>query len=134
MLVEHARSTFGIEDATHAEYGTPGTPIVTLLECSLADASIELAITPGSQLETLYAASAARELTTCNYGLAPAFAYIADAGGMRVAAIDDTGEVRAIECPDHPFFVATLYQPQLTSAPGEPHPIWRGFLDSVAKR
>ena len=55
----------------------------------------------------------------------------ASSHGMTVAAIDDTGEVRAIERPDHPFFVATLYQPQLSSAPGRPHPIWTAFVQAV---
>ena len=50
---------------------------------------------------------------------------------MLVAATDATGEVRAVERSDHPFFVATLYQPQLTSAPGRPHPIWAGFVDAL---
>ena len=50
---------------------------------------------------------------------------------MIVAATDDDGEVRAVERPDHPFFVATLYQPQLTSSHERPHPIWTGFVDAV---
>lgn len=51
--------------------------------------------------------------------------------GLRVSAIDDTGEVRAIERTDHPFFVATLYQPQLRSSAEDPHPIFVGFVDAV---
>jgi CTP synthase (UTP-ammonia lyase) len=51
---------------------------------------------------------------------------------MQVAAIDETGEVRAVERVDHPFFVGTLYQPQLTTAPGRPHPIWRAFVAALA--
>ena len=76
-------------------------------------------------------AATVRERTTCNYGLAPDLAYIAASHGMAVAASDDTGEVRAIERTHHPFFVATLYQPQLSSAPGRPHPIWRAFVQAV---
>ena len=53
---------------------------------------------------------------------------------MRVAATDDNGEVRAIERVDHPFFVGTLFQPQLRSAPNAPHPIFAGFLEAAAKR
>ena len=50
---------------------------------------------------------------------------------MVVSAVDDTGEVRAIERADHPFFVGTLYQPQLRSTPEAPHPVWLGFVDAV---
>jgi CTP synthase (UTP-ammonia lyase) len=45
-----------------------------------------------------------------------------------VSGVDQTGEVRAVERDDHPFFLATLYQPQLRSSPGAPHPVWLGFL------
>jgi CTP synthase (UTP-ammonia lyase) len=45
---------------------------------------------------------------------------------------DDTGEVRAIERPDHAFFVATLYQPQLSSTLDRPHPLFVALLDATA--
>ncbi|HVM66389.1 MAG TPA: hypothetical protein VMU14_16085 [Acidimicrobiales bacterium] len=45
--------------------------------------------------------------------------------------MDDTGEPRAIERTDHPFFVGTLYQPQLQSTPQRPHPVWLGFVRAV---
>jgi CTP synthase (UTP-ammonia lyase) len=134
VLVEHARSLVGITDATHAEYGANGTPIVTLLACSLDGTQIDIAIDPGSRLERIYGTRVAVEQTTCNYGLEPAHAAIAASHGMRIAAIDNTGEVRAVERADHPFFVATLYQPQLTSSPGEPHPIFRDFVHAAAMK
>ena len=65
-------------------------------------------------------------------GLDPAYAYVADACGLRTSAVDDTGEVRAIERVDHPFFIGTLYQPQLSSTPDAPHPIWVAFVEVVA--
>jgi len=133
VLVEHARNLAGISDATHAEYGVPGTPIVTPLACSLDGMKIDLLITPASHLESIYGARAAIERTTCNYGLEPSHAHLAAAFGMRVAAVDETNEVRAVERDDHPFFVATLYQPQLTSTPGRPHPIWRAFVEAAAQ-
>jgi len=131
VLVEHARTVLGIADATHAEYGHGGTPVVTLLSCSLADTSIDIELAPGSRLAAAYGVVTARERTTCNYGLEPTMAHVAGAGGMVVAARDATGEVRAVERTDHPFFVATLYQPQLSSWPHRPHPIWSGFVRAV---
>jgi CTP synthase (UTP-ammonia lyase) len=52
---------------------------------------------------------------------------------MTISATDDTGEVRAVERPGHPFFVATLYQPQLTSTRQRPHPVFLGFVEAVAR-
>ena len=134
MLVEHARSLVGIADAAHAEYGAGGTPVITLLACSLLDQTIEVDLTRESLLAGLYGSIHATELTTCSYGLAPELQHIAGEHGMRVAAIDGTGEVRAIERIDHPFFVGTLYQPQLRSAPGAPHPVFAGLIAAAAEQ
>jgi CTP synthase (UTP-ammonia lyase) len=57
--------------------------------------------------------------------------FVADQHGMRLAAVDETGEVCAIERVDHPFFIGTLYQPQLTSTPGAPHPVFIGLLSAL---
>jgi CTP synthase (UTP-ammonia lyase) len=131
VLVEHARNLSGIRDATHAEYGLPGTAIVSLLACSLAGSSITIDLSAESRLRSIYAAGTAVERTTCNFGLNRDYVHITHEHGMRVGAIDDTGEVRAVERTDHPFFVGTLYQPQLTSTPERPHPIWLAFVDAV---
>ena len=133
MLVEHARNLAGIADAAHAEYGPGGTPVITLLECSLQDQTIELELAPGSLLAKLHGSRHVVEHTTCSYGLAPPVQHIANEHGMRIAATDDTGAVRAIERVDHPFFVGTLYQPQLRSAPGAPHPIFVGLLAALCR-
>jgi CTP synthase (UTP-ammonia lyase) len=131
VLVEHARNLAGIGDAAHAEYGPGGTPVITLLECSLQDQRITVELAPGSLLGELHGTQRAVEHTTCSYGLAPEVQHIAGEHGMRIAATDATGEVRAIERVDHPFFVGTLYQPQLRSTPGAPHPVFIGLLDAA---
>ncbi len=129
MLVEHARTLSG--DAAHAEYGPGGTPVISLLACSLEDQTIDVDLTPRSRLAALHGALQAFERTTCSYGLAPEVQHIANEHGMRVAAIDATSEVRAIERIDHPFFVGTLYQPQLSSAAGRAHPVIVGLLSAA---
>jgi CTP synthase (UTP-ammonia lyase) len=132
VLVEHARNLAGIADASHAEYGVGGHPVITLLACSLLDQTITVDLTPTSRLEALYGRRQAVERTTCRYGLASDLQHIAGEHGMIVAATDDTGEVRAIERSDHPFFIGTLYQPQLSSAPGAAHPVFVGLLRAAA--
>ena len=37
-------------------------------------------------------------------------------------------EVRILELPDHPFFVATLFVPQARSTEREPHPLVTAFV------
>ena len=131
MLVEHARSLAGISDAAHSEYGPGGTPVITPLECSLDGQTITIQLAANSLLARLYGSRVAVEHTTCSYGLAPVVQHIASEHGMRVSATDDTGEVRAIERVDHPFFVGTLFQPQLRSRSGAPHPVFAGLLEAA---
>jgi CTP synthase (UTP-ammonia lyase) len=106
--------------------------VVTLLACSLQQVEITVDIVPGSRLAQLHGVTQVVERTTCSYGLALDFQHIAATHGLSVAGIDDAGEVRAVERPDHPFFVATLYQPQLRSVPGSPHPVFAGLLAAAA--
>ena len=131
MLVEHARELAGIADATHAEYGAGGSPVISMLACSLVATEIEIEIVPGTRLAEAHGSLRATEPTNCSYGLSPAFEHIASAGGLIVSARDDTGEVRAVERTDHPFYVGTLYQPQRRSAPDDPHPLLLAFIDAV---
>jgi CTP synthase (UTP-ammonia lyase) len=133
VLVEHVKNLLGVTDASHAESTAGGTPIVTLLSCSLVGQTIDIDIRPGSLLASLHGgASTATEHTTCSYGLAPDWQHVAAEHGMLVSAVDGTGEVRAIERTDHPFFVGTLYQPQLRSSPDAPHPVFSGFVAACA--
>lgn len=44
-------------------------------------------------------------------------------GDLRVCAVDTEGEVRAIELRSHPFFVATLFQPERSALAGRTHPL-----------
>jgi CTP synthase (UTP-ammonia lyase) len=107
--------------------------VISALSCSLDGQQITVTLHPGSTLRRLHATTTVVERTTCNYGLNPRLQDIASGHGMTVAATDETGEVRAIERPDHPFFLATRYQPQLTSSPEHPHPALIGFVKAAAK-
>jgi CTP synthase (UTP-ammonia lyase) len=71
------------------------------------------------------------EQFTCSYGLNPKFLDIIGKGQLKVAGADLDGEVRVVEVSDHPFYVGTLYQPQLSSTPDSPHPLIVAYLRAV---
>jgi CTP synthase (UTP-ammonia lyase) len=52
--------------------------------------------------------------------------------GFPVVARGSQGEIRAIESPTHRFYVATLFQPQLSSKEKKPHPLVLAFLQAAA--
>ena len=53
-------------------------------------------------------------------------------GPLRVGARDATGEVRAVELDGHPFFLATLFQPERAALEGQLPPVVAAFVRSAA--
>jgi CTP synthase (UTP-ammonia lyase) len=65
----------------------------------------------------------------CNYGLNPEYEWLfAGPFGLRVAGCDPAGEVRAVELASHPFYVATLFQPERSALRGVEHPLVTAFV------
>jgi CTP synthase (UTP-ammonia lyase) len=69
----------------------------------------------------------------CSYGLAPAReSALVDAGLVVSARAPDAG-VEAVELPGHPFYVATLFQPQVgSSTSGRVHPLVAALISAAA--
>ena len=128
----------GISDADSAEHGNPSANLmIAPVTCAVPDrregapklsGRRPIRITPGCRLASIYRASEIEEEYFCNYEVNPAYLPQLERAGLRLAAFGDSGELRAIELPDHRFFVATLYQPHLSSAAGAPHPVVVEFL------
>jgi CTP synthase (UTP-ammonia lyase) len=65
--------------------------------------------------------------------LNPQYRSLLESGPLRISAHDDAGEVRAVELAGHPFFVATLFQPELSALSGTPHPLTRAFARAAER-
>ena len=46
----------------------------------------------------------------------------------------DGGLVEIIELPEHPFFIATQFHPELKSRPTRPHPLFSAFVGAALAR
>jgi CTP synthase len=54
------------------------------------------------------------------------------AGGLVISATDkDQRLAEIIELPEHPFFVAGQFHPELRSRPTRPHPLFRDFVGAA---
>lgn len=122
-VLEYARSVLGWADAEHAETAPDAERlVVSPLECALVEAQGRVRFGPGSRLREAYGTDESMEGYRCRYGLNPAFRDALTAGPLRVAAEDGAGDVRAVELDGHPFFVATLFQPERAALRGKrPH-------------
>jgi CTP synthase (UTP-ammonia lyase) len=119
----------GIQDAEHEETA-PGAPtlFISKLACSLVGQTQAIKITAGSHAHQAYGQSEVREQFSCNYGLNPKFRDKLGRGQLKITGIDPDGEVRIVELSNHPFYVATLFLPQISSRPESPHPLVVAYL------
>jgi CTP synthase (UTP-ammonia lyase) len=88
-------------------------------------------VRPGTRASALYGVTEAAEDFFCNYGVNPDYHRRLEAGGLRVSGLGGAGEVRIVELPDHPFFLATLFLPQARSTAASPHPLLAGYAAAV---
>ena len=131
--VEWARAVLGWADAEHAESAPDSTrPVVTALECALVERSGRVRFAPGSRLADAYDRLESEEGYHCRYGLAPAFQRALADGPLRATAWDAAGDVRGVELDGHPFFVATLFQPERAALAGAAPPIVRALVRAAA--
>jgi CTP synthase (UTP-ammonia lyase) len=108
--------------------------VVTALACSLVGIEQAVTVLPGTTAAALYGAPGrVIEDYYCAYGVNPEYRTALEQGGLRVSGLGDEGEVRIVELPGHPFYLATLFLPQTRSAPGRPHPLITGYADAVRR-
>jgi CTP synthase (UTP-ammonia lyase) len=134
-LLEYARNVLGRAEAEHAELA-PDADLLLIapLSCSLVERSGQIVFAEGSRLRAVYGTGAAQEQYHCNYGLNPRCEALFEGSPLRVSGRDDAGEVRAVELEGHPFFLATLYQPERSALRGVAHPLVTAFATAAAVR
>lgn len=141
-LIECARNVLGIKDADTAENNSGSKNIVIYpVECAapnrkkgapkLSGPIPEIRLRPGSYLQSFYMKDTVEEEFFCNFEVNPDYEWAAMEAGFPVVARGPNGEIRAIESPTHRFYVATLYQPQLSSKPRKPHPLVIAFVQAA---
>jgi CTP synthase (UTP-ammonia lyase) len=132
-VLEYARNVLGWADAEHAETApNAARPVIAPLACALVEATGTVRFFPNSRLAKAYGTGEAIEGYRCRYGVNPVFQAVLVSGPLRAAADDATGEVRAVELNDHPFFVATLFQPERTALKGQLPPLVAAFVQACA--
>jgi CTP synthase (UTP-ammonia lyase) len=127
-MLEFARDVCGMPDARHAENTDDADDaLIAELSCSLVGHEGAINLAAGSRIESLLGTV---ERYHCSYGIAPAYIDLLASHGMHFSGHDDAGDVRVAELPDHPFFLATLFQPELHT--DGVHPVIRGFARAAA--
>lgn len=133
-VIEYARHQMGWEDAEHAETSPEAKrAVISALSCSLIEAADVIDLVPGSRIAEAYGALSTTQTYRCRYGLNEAFCAAILSGPLTVAGRDQAGDVRVIELQGHPFFVATLFQPERAALTDVVPPIVAAFVRAASQ-
>ncbi|MFI0717024.1 hypothetical protein ACH4SK_41970 [Streptomyces inhibens] len=129
-LLEFARNVCGMTRAGHTE-NDPETAdedaVVVPLACSLVGHEGTVKVTPGSRAAHLLGADRTQARYHCNYGPNPHHLDVLRKHGLAFTGTDESGDIRIAELPAHPFFLATLFQPELDGDGTRAHPLITGL-------
>lgn len=131
-LLEYAHNVLQEPGSTHAELDPEASnPLIAPLSCALVETSGRVSFQADSRIAHIYGYSESVEGYHCSFGLSPAFEFLFAHGPLRIVGRDEQGEARAVELSDHPFFVATLFQPERAALRGETPPLVRAFVSAA---
>ncbi|MFG2812818.1 hypothetical protein [Streptomyces sp. NPDC048410] len=132
-LLEFARNVCGLAGVAHAE-NDPGAEdlLIEPLSCSLLGHEATVVLEPGSLAESVIGSTRTLERYFCSYGPSRHLDTLR-AHGMRFSGHDTDGQVRVAELPDHPFFLGSLFQPELYGDGSRPHPMIRALARAAVE-
>jgi len=134
-LMEYARNVCGLTGVENAEVTAGASEyLIVPLECSLMGHEEAVMIAPGTLAARISGPGRRTERYHCSYGLNPDYLEALTGSGLRFSGFDDSGQVRVMELPGHPFFMGTLFQPELQGDGTQPHPIIRAFAAAASER
>ncbi|MER6121369.1 hypothetical protein ABT173_01450 [Streptomyces sp. NPDC001795] len=132
-LLEYARTVCGLTRVAHAENDPDADDLlIEPLACSLVGHEAAVRIEPGSLAQSVTGAERSVERYFCSYGPSRHLDTLR-AHGLRFSGHDEDGHVRIAELPGHPFFLATLFQPELAGDGSRPHPIVRALARAAVE-
>ncbi|MCX4978984.1 hypothetical protein [Streptomyces sp. NBC_00620] len=132
-LLEYARDVCGLTNAAHAENDPDADDLlIEPLACSLVGHEGTVTIEPGSLAQSVIGSERTVERYFCAYGPSRHLDTLR-AHGLRFSGHDEDGQARIAELPGHPFFLATLFQPELSGDGSRPHPIVRALARAAVE-
>ncbi|TCM45284.1 hypothetical protein [Kribbella sp. VKM Ac-2568] len=133
-VLEFARNVCGATQVQHGETSPDADDLLIVpLACSLVGHEGAVQVTPGTLAASILGVERSAERYHCSYGLDSTRLDLLRDHGLVFSAFDDDGDPRIAELPGHPFFLASLFQPELAGDPARPHPIIQEFARATAR-
>jgi CTP synthase len=91
-------------------------------------------IKPGTNAEKAYGTTLIHERHRHRYEVNNTFREELEKAGLIFSGLSpDKRLVEMVELPNHPYFVACQFHPELKSRPDNAHPLFVGLVDAMAK-
>ncbi|MGW2821115.1 CTP synthase C-terminal region-related (seleno)protein [Streptomyces sp. NPDC001443] len=132
-LLEFARHVCGLTRVAHAENEPDADDfLIEPLVCSLVGHEAAVTVEPGSLAQSVIGAEHTVERYFCAYGPSRHLDTLR-AHGLRFSGHDADGHVRIAELPGHPFYLMSLFQPELSGDGSRPHPMVRALARAAVE-
>ena len=144
-IIEFARNVCGLDESHSHEFNRETTdPVISLMDAQYnvteMGGTMRLGAYPcrlqeGSFAREVYDATEVSERHRHRYEVNNEYREELGQSGMKFSGLSpDRGLVEIVELPDHPFFVATQFHPELRSRPMSPHPLFTAFVAAADQR
>jgi CTP synthase len=144
-IIEFARNVCGLRTSDSFEFDKSTTdPVISLLDSqrkvtdmggTMRLGAYPCRLVDGTLARRVYGRDEISERHRHRYEVNPGYRNTLVEGGMRISGVSPDGElVEIIELPDHPFFLATQFHPELKSRPNRPHPLFGAFVAAALAR
>ncbi|MGW2519347.1 CTP synthase C-terminal region-related (seleno)protein [Streptomyces sp. NPDC001617] len=132
-MLEFAHDVCGLTRVAHAESDPDAEDLlIEPLACSLVGHEGVIVLEAGSLAQSVIGSERTVERYFCKYGPSRHLDTLR-AHGMRFSGLDEDGHVRMAELPGHPFFLASLFQPELAGDGSRPHPMVRALARAAVE-
>lgn len=138
-IIEFARHVCGLEDSNSSEFVPEcSNAVIALMESqqhvtemggTMRLGAYPCRIRAGSKVAEIYGMPEISERHRHRYEVSNQYRELFQEKGLRLSGLSPDGSlVEMIELPDHPYFVACQFHPELKSRPTRPHPLFASFV------
>jgi CTP synthase len=144
-IIEFTRSVCGLAEAHSMEWDRATQhPVICLMDTqrqvtdlggTMRLGAFNARLIPTSRAAEIYGTHEISERHRHRYEVNNTYRDPLREAGMEVSATSPDGNlVEMIELPDHPWFLATQFHPELKSRPNHPHPLFASFIAAALGR
>ncbi|MCH6257554.1 hypothetical protein MLD52_13415 [Puniceicoccaceae bacterium K14] len=133
IVMEFAARELGLESIAHQELEPDAVdPFFSAMKCSLVGEEAVVNLIDNTFVSGIYGTNSVKEYFYCGYGIGNSYLPILEKSELAVSGFDTNGEARVVELTNHPFFVGTLFVPQVNSSHDSPHPLLVAFVKAIS--